>query len=109
MSALPQTSGYMVGYSQVVDAIVPADAWEEVFFSLQSLKATLQSIPGFLRMDVTARDRDEQSINLTVVTNFEHSEQLEIWLEIGITPDQVLRHMTPPVTDIHIDVREIIV
>ena len=36
----------VIAYSQVVQATVPAAAWDETYFSLLSLKSHIQSLPG---------------------------------------------------------------
>ena len=100
---------YVAGYSYLVDAVVPWSGWDEAYFSLLSLKAHLQSLPGYQRMDIHARDLDSGDVKVTVITDFELMEQLSVWLDYGITPQGVLLEIEPPPIVITADVREIVV
>ncbi len=100
---------YVSGYTHVVDVVVPDHLWEAVFFSLESLKAHLQAIPGFQRMDVVARDDDaEDHILVMALVNFEYQDQLLLWLEQGITVEGVLRLVDPDLETLKLEVREIV-
>ncbi|MCA9903790.1 MAG: hypothetical protein KC547_08040 [Anaerolineae bacterium] len=83
-------------YSQVVQAVIAKDAWDETYFSMLSLKAQLQALPGWQRFDFWASETADHNVKVLIVTNWEYPEQLEIWLERGITVDAVLRAMQPP-------------
>lgn len=83
-------------YSQVVDAIIPNAAWEETYFSLLSLKAHMQGLPGCKRFDFWAQEQNDGDIKILVVTNWDYPEQLEAWLQRGTTIDAVLKTMQPP-------------
>lgn len=100
---------YVAGYSHLVDAIVPYAAWDEAYFSLLSVKAHYQSLPGYQRMDIHARDLESGDVQVTIVTDFEYQEQILVWLRSGITPEGILQQVTPPPIIITSDVREIIV
>ncbi|MFN2180632.1 MAG: hypothetical protein ACK2UV_14205 [Candidatus Promineifilaceae bacterium] len=96
----------IIAYSQVVTAELPQYSWDETYFSLLSLKAHLQSLPGFQRFDYWARDLDDDYIKLMVVTNWDFAEQLAVWLENGITTDSILRAMEPPPRSLVVDLYE---
>lgn len=85
----------ITAYSQVVEATIPKEAWNETYFSLLSLKAHLQSLPGWQRFDLWAQETDG-NVRVVVVTNWENPEQLALWLERGVTADAILRAMQPP-------------
>jgi hypothetical protein len=93
-------------YSQVVEAVVPRDAWDETYFSLLSLKAHLQSLPGWQRMDLWAQDLESGDVKLVAVTNWDYPQQLALWLEQGMTVDAVLRAMQPPPRSLNVDLYE---
>jgi hypothetical protein len=97
---------YVAGYAQVVDAVLSGAAWDEAYFSILSLKAHCQSLPGYQRMDFMVRDLDSGDVDVTIVTNFEYLEQLSVWLEHGQTPDAILSAMEPQPSRLRIDVRE---
>lgn len=96
----------VTAYSQVVTAEVPRESWDETYFSLLSLKAHLQSLPGWQRLDFWARDLDEGGVKLIVVTNWDYPEQLALWLEQGVTTDAILRSIEPPPRSLAVDLYE---
>ncbi|MCB8929290.1 MAG: hypothetical protein H6652_27105 [Ardenticatenaceae bacterium] len=96
----------VVAYSQVVTAEVPREAWDETYFSLLSLKAHLQSLPGWQRFDFWARDKEDGHVKLIAVTNWDYPEQLALWLSKGVTVDAILRAMEPPPRDLTVDLYE---
>lgn len=96
----------IIAYSQVVEAVVPRDAWDETYFSLLSLKAHLQSLPGWQRMDLWAQDLESGDVKLVAVTNWDYPQQLALWLEQGMTVDAVLRAMQPPPRSLNVDLYE---
>ena len=98
----------ITAYAQVVEAIVPRAAWDEAFFALNSLKSHLQSLPGWQRFDVWARDLDDGDVKLVVVTNWDFPVQLALWLEQGSTVDAILRSMQPPAKSLKVDLYEAI-
>ena len=99
----------IAAYSQVVGAIVDGTAWDETYFSLLSLKAHLQAVPGYQRFDLWARDLDNGDVKLVVVTNWEQPEQLALWLEKGVTVDAILRAMQPTPSQLTVDLYEEII
>lgn len=96
----------VVAYSQVVHALIPGDAWNETYFSLLSLKSHLQSMPGWQRMDVWARDTENGDVDLVVATNWDYPEQLALWLEQGVTADAILRAMKPTPSNLTVNLYE---
>lgn len=98
--------GSTIAYTQIVNAIVPKDAWDETYFSLISLKAHIQSLPGWQRFDFWARDLEDGDVKLVVVTNWDSPVQLRQWLEKGQTADAILRSMDPAPKELTVDVFE---
>lgn len=96
----------VIAYSQIVEAVVPRAAWDETFFSILSLKSHIQSLPGWQRMDVWAQDLESGDVKVVAVTNWEHPEQLALWLEQGMTIDAILRAMQPPPLSLNVDLYE---
>lgn len=96
----------IIAYSQIVQAVISKEAWDETFFSLMSLKAHIQSLPGWQRFDLWANYTAEGDVNMVAVTNWEYPEQLELWLKQGVTVDAILRAMQPPPADITVQVYE---
>jgi hypothetical protein len=96
----------IIAYSQVVTAEVLRESWDETYFSLLSLKAHLQALPGWQSFDFWARDLDDGHIKLIVVTNWDYPEQLAVWLEQGVTTDSVLRSVDPPPKSLMVDLYE---
>lgn len=97
---------YAIAYSQVVNAILPREAWDEAYFALLSLKSHLQSMPGWQRFDFWARDLESGEVKIIAVTNWDGPEQLEVWVEQGVTVDSVLRALEPAPTSVEIDLFE---
>ncbi len=96
----------IIAYSQVVTAEIPQESWDETYFSLLSLKAHLQSLPGWQRFDFWARDLEDGHIKLIVVTNWDFPEELALWLEQGITTDAILRSIEPAPKSVQVDLYE---
>ena len=96
----------VIAYSQVVQAVIPAAAWDETYFSLLSLKSHLQSLPGWQRIDVWAHDQEDGDVKVMVVTNWDFPDQLALWLERGATADAILRAMEPPPRSLTVDLFE---
>jgi hypothetical protein len=95
-----------IAYSQVVTAEIPRESWDETYFSLLSLKAHLQSLPGWQRFDFWARDLEDGHIKLIVVNNWDFPEQLALWLNQGVTTDAILRSIEPPPKSLVVDLYE---
>jgi hypothetical protein len=99
---------FIKAYSQVVEADVDAGAWDEIYFSLLSLKLEMQALPGWQRFDLWARDLDNQLVRMVAITNWSNADQLAVWLRTDKTVDAVLRSIDPPPRTIKIDLFEAI-
>jgi hypothetical protein len=97
---------YAVAYSQIVEAVIPREVWDEAYFSLLSLKSHLQSLPGWQRFDLWAQDLVGGDMKLVVVSNWDDPTQLALWVERGMTVDSVLRALKPGPRSLNIDLYE---
>ena len=85
MVALP-----FVAYSSATEALVPAAQWEDLYASLQSLKAHVQEYPGCQRFDVFVRAEDTGDMRIHCYTTWDTPVQLEAFLERGYTFERLL-------------------
>jgi hypothetical protein len=79
-----------VAYSSATEAIIPADEWEGLYASLQSLKAHVQEYPGCQRFDVFIRAEESGDMRLHCYTTWDTPWQLEAFLERGYTFERLL-------------------
>jgi len=79
-----------VVYSSASEAVVPADRWEGLYASLQTLKAHVQEYPGCQRFDVFIRAEDNGDIRIHCYTTWDTPWQLEAFLERGYTFERLL-------------------
>ncbi|MFN2200727.1 MAG: antibiotic biosynthesis monooxygenase family protein [Caldilineaceae bacterium] len=87
---------YVKAYSQMITAMLEPASWDEVYFSLLSAKSQLQSLPGWQGFEMWANKKSSGDIKLVVVTNWEHAEQLEVWMDNEASVGAILRAMNPP-------------
>jgi hypothetical protein len=79
-----------VSYSSATEVLVPAERWEHLYASLQSLKAHVQEYPGCQRFDVFVRAEDEGDVLLHCYTTWDTPAQLEAFLDRGYTLERLL-------------------
>jgi hypothetical protein len=79
-----------VTYSSFAEALIPAAEWEELYASLQTLKAHVQEYPGCERFDVFVRAQDDGDIRVHCYTTWDTPWQLEAFLERGYTFERLL-------------------
>ena len=79
-----------VSYSSATEVLVPAERWEDLYASLQSLKAHVQEYPGCQRFDVFIRAQDEGDVLLHCYTTWDTPAQLEAFLDRGYTLERLL-------------------
>jgi len=79
-----------VVYSSASEAVAPADRWEGLYASLQTLKAHVQEYPGCQRFDVFIRAEDNGDIRIHCYTTWDTPWQLEAFLERGYTFERLL-------------------
>lgn len=93
-------------YSQMITAVVDHESWDEVYFSLLSVKSQLQSLSGWQDFELWANNTDSGSIKLVVVTSWDAPDQLELWGQNQTSVDAILRSMQPPPLSMDIDLFE---
>jgi len=79
-----------VSYSSATEAVVPVGEWENLYGSLQSLKAHVQEYPGCQRFDVFIRAEDNGDVRVHCYTTWDTPSQLEAFLERGYTFERLL-------------------
>ena len=83
-SALPY-----VAWSSETVAVVPNDAWPQVYAAMQALKGHVQEYPGCQKLEAfVAAEGDLFRINC--YTTWDTPEQLEAFLERGYTFERML-------------------
>lgn len=85
-----------------VSALIPKEHWDECYFSILSLKAHLQSLPGWRQMSVAGRP-DDDTVDVEINTTWASAGVLEIWMNKGITPDNLIRAIVGPDADVPIE------
>ena len=79
-----------VSYSTLTEAVVPAQAWPDVFASLPTLKGHVQEYPGCQGFDVFTRAESEGEVLVHCYTTWDTPEQLEVFLERGYTFERLM-------------------
>ena len=92
--------GHIVSYSHVTTATVPADTWDEAWFSLSSWKGYLQSFPGYKGMRLAARPLENGDVRVHCATIWEYPEQLEEWRKSDWSAEAILSSLRTPAYDV---------
>lgn len=79
-----------VAYTSLVEALVPASEWEDLYGSLQALKGHVQEYPGCQRFDVFVHAGADGDVQVHCYTTWDTPEQLEAFLERGYTFERLL-------------------
>jgi hypothetical protein len=78
-----------VSFSSCTEVVVPADAWETVYASLQALKGHVQEYPGCQRFDVFVLAEGD-GVRIHVYTTWDTLDQLEVYEARGYTFPRLL-------------------
>jgi hypothetical protein len=78
-----------VAWSSATVAVVPLDAWELVFGSMQTLKGHIQEYPGVQRFEAFVEETSA-GMRIECYTTWDTPEQLEAFLERGYTVERML-------------------
>ncbi len=89
-------------YTQLTRARLSREVWDEAYFALIALKGVLQSLPGFVSMELLGRAESDEVAILAIV-RWALEEQLEAWIGCGETPQDVLEEMQPPPRDLQVE------
>jgi hypothetical protein len=79
-----------VSYASMTEALVPAEAWPDVYASLQALKGHVQEYPGCQHLEVFVRAEAEGAVLIQGYTIWDTAVQLEAFLERGYTFERML-------------------
>jgi hypothetical protein len=79
-----------VSYSSYTEVTIPADEWDGVYASLQTLKGHVQEYPGCQGFDVFVRMEPDEDVVLHCYTTWDTPSQLEAFLERGYTLERML-------------------
>ena len=88
-AAVPSVLPY-VTWSSLTIAAVPADAWPQVFGSMQALKGHVQEYPGCQKLEAFVHAEAEGAVRIHCHTTWDTPEQLEAFLERGYTVERML-------------------
>lgn len=77
--------------------------WHDVEPLIESWKALLQGLPGFVACELWIRRLSNGDVHCIIQVVFEHREQLEGFLNSQWTPQQVISSLDPAPYDIVID------
>ena len=78
-----------VTYSSLTEAVIPEDRWEDLYASLQALKAHVQEYPGCQRFDVFVAPGADV-VEVHCYTTWDTPEQRDVFLENGYTFERLL-------------------
>ena len=87
---LPSALPY-VAWSTATFATIPANQWEVVYGSLQTLKAHVQEYPGCQKLEAFVLLENGGDVLLHCYSTWDTLEQLEAFLERGYTVERMLR------------------
>jgi hypothetical protein len=91
MAALPQASALpYVAWASATFAEIPAEQWERVYASMQSLKAHVQEYPGCQKLEAFVQPASQGAVRVHCYTVWDTPEQLEAFLERGYTLERML-------------------
>jgi hypothetical protein len=79
-----------VAYSTCTVATIPADAWPNVYGSMQALKGHVQEYPGCQKLEAFVQVEDGSGVRVHCYTTWDTPEQLEVFLERGYTFERML-------------------
>ena len=79
-----------VSWSSLTIAAIPANAWPNVFGSMQTLKGHVQEYPGCQKLEAFVHAEAEGAVRIHCYTTWDTPEQLEAFLERGYTFERML-------------------
>lgn len=91
---------HIVSYSHITDATIPADVWDEAWFSLSSWRGYVQAFPGFKGIHLAARALENGDVRLRTSIIWEYPEQLQEWRESEWSAKALLSNLRTPAYDI---------
>jgi len=97
---------YVDSYSRITSGTIPAEVWDEVWFSLASWKGYLQSVPGFRGLRFAARALNDGNVSFYLTTSWSYPEQLEEWHGSPAAGDKLLTKFGVEIKDLQSDTYE---
>ncbi len=91
---------YASSYSHYTEASIPAESWDEAWFSIMSWKGYLQSFPGLLSFTLSARPLDNGDVRFLGGTHWEYPEQLDEWRQSHWSMKNLLTSIKNPAYDV---------
>ncbi len=91
---------YIVSYSHFTSASIPAEAWDEAWFAIQSWKGYLQSFPGMVGIHLSARALENGDVRFHSSLAFEYPELLEEWRSSHWSVKNLLASISRPAYDV---------
>jgi hypothetical protein len=91
---------YVSSYSHVTRASIPAEAWDETWFAVQSWKGYLQSFPGILSIHFAARPLENGDVRFHSSLAWEYPELLEEWRNSHWSMRDLLAAISQPAYDV---------
>ncbi|MBF9030961.1 hypothetical protein HKCCE3408_11200 [Rhodobacterales bacterium HKCCE3408] len=77
--------------------------WHDAEPLLESWKALLQGLPGFVVCDLWLRRLENRDVHCIIRVAFEHREQLEEFLKSRWAPELIIESLDPQPYDVVID------
>ena len=97
---------YVSSYSHVTAGSVPAAQWEEAWDTAASWKGYLQSFPGLLAVNISARPLSDGDVRLRLEAVWEHREQLDEWVACPYAGTALLGGLDTPAYEVTDEVFE---
>ena len=92
--------GHIISYSHVTTATIPAETWDEAWFTLSSWKGYLQSFPGYKGVHLAARHLENGDVRVHCATRWEYPEQLEEWRKSKWSVEALLTNLRHAAYDV---------
>ena len=97
---------YVSSYSHVTAGSVAAREWEEAWDTAATWKGFLQSFPGLLTVNISARPLADGDVRVRLESVWEHREQLETWAACPYSGMKLLAGLDTPAYDVTEEVFE---
>lgn len=91
---------YPASYSEVTMATIPRASWQQTWTAIEGWKGWLQSFPGMLRVQTSARELDNGDVRVHLRTFWAELEALDEWMKCEWSGPNLLRRMEDPAYDV---------
>lgn len=93
-------------HSSVTHASIPLDIWHEAQPLLETWKALLQSLPGYIHSEVLLRRLENADVHCLIRVTWEYREQRDAFMNCRWAPETVLETLKPPPYDVQTEILE---